>query len=51
MSGKQVAREIRQLEKDMIGHARNLEFEKAAASRDRLAQLKKRVFGVELHSE
>jgi excinuclease ABC subunit B len=35
----------------MIGHARNLEFEKAAAMRDRLAELKKRVFGVALHSE
>ncbi len=51
MSEKQIAREIRQLEKDMIGHARNLEFEKAAAMRDRLAELKKRVFGVALHSE
>ncbi len=51
MSEKQVAREIRQLEKDMIGHARNLEFEKAAALRDRLAELKRRVFGVVLASE
>jgi excinuclease ABC subunit B len=51
MSEKQVAREIRRLEKDMIGHARNLEFEKAAQLRDQLAELKKRVFGVELHSE
>ena len=51
MSEKQIAREIRQLEKDMIGHARNLEFEKAAAMRDRLAELKQRVFGVALHSE
>jgi excinuclease ABC subunit B len=51
MSEKQVAREIRRLEKDMIGHARNLEFEKAAALRDQLAALKKRVFGVEFASE
>jgi excinuclease ABC subunit B len=51
MSEKQVAREIRRLEKDMIGHARNLEFEKAALLRDQLAALKKRLFGVELHSE
>jgi excinuclease ABC subunit B len=51
MSEKQVAREIRRLEKDMIGHARNLEFEKAALLRDQLAALKKRVFGVELHTE
>ena len=35
----------------MIGHARNLEFEKAAELRDRLAALKKRLFGVALASE
>jgi excinuclease UvrABC helicase subunit UvrB len=35
----------------MVAHARNLEFEKAAALRDRLADLKKRVFGVALASE
>jgi excinuclease UvrABC helicase subunit UvrB len=35
----------------MVGYARNLEFEKAAELRDRLAELKKRVFGVELASE
>jgi excinuclease ABC subunit B len=51
MSEKQLAREIRVVEKQMLGHARNLEFEKAAQARDRLAELKKRVFGVELHSE
>jgi excinuclease ABC subunit B len=51
MSEKQVAREIRRLEKDMIGHARNLEFEKAAQLRDQLAALKRRIFGVELHAE
>jgi len=46
MSEKQIAREIRALEKKMLEHARNLEFEEAAAARDRLAELKKRVFGV-----
>jgi excinuclease ABC subunit B len=51
MGEKQVAREIRRLEKEMVAHARNLEFEKAAALRDRLAELKKRVFGVALASE
>jgi excinuclease ABC subunit B len=51
MSEKQVARELRRLEKEMIGYARNLEFEKAAELRDRLATLKKRLFGVELASE
>ncbi len=51
MSEKQLAREIRGLEKQMLDYARNLEFEKAANARDQLAQLKKHVFGVELHSE
>jgi len=50
MSEKQIAREIRALEKKMLEHARNLEFEEAAAARDRLAELKKRVFGIELSS-
>ncbi len=45
MSEKQVAREIRHLEKLMYEHARNLEFEKAAQMRDRLALLRARVFG------
>jgi len=45
MSEKQVAREIRQMEKQMQEHARNLEFEKAAQARDRLAVLKKNLFG------
>jgi excinuclease ABC subunit B len=51
MSEKQIAREIRRLEKDMLASARNLEFEKAAKLRDQLAELKKRVFGVELAPE
>ncbi len=45
MSEKQVAREIRQLEKLMLEHAKNLEFEKAAKARDQLMELRKRVFG------
>jgi excinuclease ABC subunit B len=51
MSERQIAREIRGLEKQMLEHAKNLEFEKAAAARDRLAELRRRVFGVELASE
>jgi excinuclease ABC subunit B len=51
MSEKQIAREIRALEKKMLEHARNLEFEEAAAARDRLAELKKRMFGVALAPE
>jgi excinuclease ABC subunit B len=51
MSEKQIAREIKALEKKMLAHARNLEFEEAARARDRLSELKKKVFGVELASE
>ena len=45
MSEKQMAREIKLLEKQMIEAARNLEFEKAAQARDRLAELKRIFFG------
>jgi excinuclease ABC subunit B len=47
MSEKQIAREIKALEKKMLAHAKNLEFEEAAKARDQLAELKKKVFGVE----
>ena len=45
MSEKDVAREIKRLEKLMLEHARNLEFEKAAGVRDQLAHLKAQIFG------
>ena len=45
MSEKDVAREIKRLEKLMLEHARNLEFEKAAGVRDQLAHLKAQLFG------
>ncbi len=45
MSEKDVAREIKRLEKLMMEHARNLEFEKAARVRDQLAVLKQQAFG------
>jgi excinuclease ABC subunit B len=51
MSEKQIAREMKALEKKMLEHARNLEFEEAARARDRLAELKKKVFGVEAAAE
>ncbi|MBV8033306.1 MAG: excinuclease ABC subunit UvrB [Betaproteobacteria bacterium] len=51
MSEKQIAREIKALEKKMLSHAKNLEFEEAAKVRDQLTELKKRVFGVELAPE
>ena len=45
MSEKDIAREIKRLEKSMMDHARNLEFEQAAKARDQLSRLKDRVFG------
>ncbi|MBV6271804.1 excinuclease ABC subunit UvrB [Alcaligenaceae bacterium CGII-47] len=39
---KSLAREIHRLEEKMLGHARNLEFEQAAATRDTLRALKDR---------
>ena len=45
MSEKDVAREIKRLEKQMVEHARNLEFEKAARVRDQLHVLKEQAFG------
>jgi excinuclease ABC subunit B len=45
MSEKEIAREIKRLEKLMLEHARNLEFEKAARVRDQLGILKVQAFG------
>jgi len=45
MSEKDISREIRRLEKLMLEHARNLDFEQAARMRDQLAILKEQAFG------
>ena len=45
MTEKDIARAIKQLEKQMMEHARNLEFEKAAQVRDQLTILKEQAFG------
>jgi len=45
MSEKDIAKEIKRLEKLMLEHARNLEFEQAARVRDQLAVLKEQAFG------
>ncbi|GGY77888.1 excinuclease ABC subunit UvrB [Pseudoduganella plicata] len=45
MSQKQVSKEIKRLEKLMVEHAKNLEFEKAAQVRDQLHLLKEQLFG------
>ena len=51
MTEKEIGREVKRLEKQMLDHARNLEFEQAARVRDQLADLKRKVFGVALEEE
>ena len=45
LSEKDLAKEIKRLEKQMMEHAKNLEFEQAARTRDQLAVLRERVLG------
>ena len=45
MSEKDLAGEIKRLEKQMNSEVKNLEFEKAAATRDRLTKVKEMAFG------
>jgi len=45
LSEKDLGRRIKQLEKQMLEHARSLEFEKAARVRDQLALLREQAFG------
>ena len=49
LSEKDLAKRIKQLERQMLEHARNLEFEKAARLRDQLALLREQAFGVAGH--
>jgi len=49
LSEKDLSKRIKQLEKDMLEAARNLEFEKAARLRDQLALLKEQAFGAVVH--
>jgi len=45
MTEKDLAAEIKRLEKQMNSEAKNLEFEKAASTRDRLSKVKEMAFG------
>ena len=45
MTEKELSARIKKLEKEMFEYAKNLDFEKAAAVRDKLAELKSRVLG------
>jgi excinuclease ABC subunit B len=44
MTPAQLSKEFKRLEVKMMGHAKNLEFEEAAATRDQLAELKQHSF-------
>ena len=44
LNEKQLTREIKRVEKDMLDAAKNLEFERAAELRDKLKKLKQRLF-------
>jgi excinuclease ABC subunit B len=45
LSEKDLGKRIKALERQMLEHARNLEFEKAARVRDQLALLREQAFG------
>jgi excinuclease ABC subunit B len=49
LSEKDLAKRIKQLEKQMLEHAKNLEFEQAARVRDQLAHLREQAFGAATH--
>jgi excinuclease ABC subunit B len=49
MSEKDLGKRIKLLEKQMLEHARNLEFEKAARVRDQLSLLREQAFGAAGH--
>jgi excinuclease ABC subunit B len=49
LNEKDLGKRIKALEKQMLEHARNLEFEKAARVRDQLALLREQVFGASGH--
>ena len=49
LSEKDLGKRIKMLEKQMLEHARNLEFEKAARVRDQLSLLREQAFGADGH--
>jgi excinuclease ABC subunit B len=51
MPEKDLEKELRQIEKQMLDAAKNLEFERAAELRDRLYKLREALFGVALPTE
>lgn len=51
LNEKDLGKRIKMLEKQMLEHARNLEFEKAGRLRDQLALLREQAFGASVHDQ
>lgn len=51
MDPRQLAKELKRLENEMFEYAKNLEFEKASQVRDKIALIKKQVFGASVDGE
>ncbi|WP_290164443.1 excinuclease ABC subunit UvrB [uncultured Parasutterella sp.] len=51
MDPKQLAKELKRLENEMFKYAKNLEFEKASQVRDKIALIKRQVFGASVDGE
>lgn len=51
MDPKQLAKELKRLENEMFEYAKNLEFEKASQVRDKIALIKRQVFGASVDGE
>ncbi len=51
MGEKDMEKELKRLEKEMVDAAKNLEFERAAELRDKLFQIREAMFGVQLPVE
>ena len=51
MSERDIAKEIKRLEKQMLEFSRNLEFEAAASTRDQLSRLRALTFGASPHDQ
>lgn len=51
MDPKQLAKELMRLENEMFEYAKNLEFEKASQVRDKIALIKRQVFGASVDGE
>jgi len=47
LSPEELAKKIKQLEREMFNYAKNLQFEEAAEVRDQLKKLKEKIIGID----